>query len=456
MAWKFEYGMELTWVGKAADVFRKGEEAIKAAFPIADDFVPPPPPIEEIIPIVIPEDATPEQREEIVEEAVNTRASETLDRMIGLGVDGIKQRFMRAGLGEEYAKKEATRLAKEFVLFDMGIITHIDPYKSGNVEKSSNTAWKRQEMILEAVPPQVRSPRRRIGRGQDAYNEAQASPVRVTSPLPSSGAVEWLNYRILTCLKEKWEPVGYRDKIGMPGIQWNGEREIEITSNVHRTIEQAEVFYRTATAGFEALGIKMETGKDAGGGGHLHVTYNKRGGGLRKDTMFNLVWDTIARPYICWAFNDPNDATTSRAPIDQMNNIMAGGTFNFAKGASVRWAQPAHRLSKPSFDDEGAAVDFTTEFRLFQMPKTWEEQKAHIEFVEAWAGAAEDKRYIEGIEPIRPFKGGKAKAFKSAEDCLQLLGEFMVNRLGLDYDVYRPIIEPNLVTKFAHYGHELT
>jgi len=449
---KFEYGMELTWVGRAVDVFRKGEEAIKAAFPIEEDNVPPPPPLEEIIPVVIPEDATPEEREEAVESAVNTRANETLNRMIGMGVEGIKARFMAAGLGEDYAKREATRLAKEFVMFDLGIITHVDPYKSGNTEKSANTAWKRKEMIYEAEPPTQRSPRRRIGRGQEAYNTNQDA----VTQQPSSIAVARLNDRILTCLREKWEPVGYRDRIGAPGVQWNGEREIEITSYIHRTMEQAEVFYRTATAGFEALGVKMETSKDAGGGGHLHVTYNKRGGGLKKDTMFNLVWETVARPYINWAFNDPNDATTSRAPIDQMNIIMNGGHFTFAKGASVRWAQPAHRQSMPSFDEDGSTREYTTEFRLFQMPKTWEEQKAHIEFVEAWAGAAEDKRYFESIEPIRPFKGGKAKAFKSAEECLQLFGEFIVNRLGLDYDVYRPIIEPNLVTKFEHYGHELT
>lgn len=447
---KFEFGMELTWCGKALDIFKKGEDAIKLAFPIAADTVT----IEEVIVETVPEIAAlpVEEQAAAAEAVVEQQADPTLTRLLGMNVEQMKFKFMQAGLGEDYSEREAKRLAKEFVLFDLGVINHIDPYKSGSVEKSSNTAWERKRIILDA---ELTSGRNVTGNRRNPSGRNDTDTAQVITP--SNAAQVRLTDRIVTCLKDKWEPVGYRDKIGVVGVQWNGEREIEVTSFVHRTMEQAEIFYRTATAGFEALGVKMETAKDAGGGGHLHVTYNKRGGGLKKDTMFNLVWDTIARPYINWAFNDPNDATTSRAPIDAISHLMGNGQFNFGKGAAVRWASPGHRLAPPEIDEEyGSVSNYTTEFRLFQMPKTWEEQRLHIEFVEAWAGAADRGTYMSRLGPIRPFKGGKARAWKSAEQCLNELGEFMVNVLELDYHAYRPIIEKNLVTKFTHYGHELT
>ena len=416
-----EYGMELTWVGKLEQVIRMGEDKLKEAFPTAEDLVQ-----------VTPE--FDEMTELEVDAVVQQAGTETTARaLFGMDIPQLVRRFERIGFSEKIAKQEANRLAKELVLFDLGLINEIDPYGGPRgVNRGSAVRRAVQQEVAQTTPAG------RIGQRRDERN------VNVTN-------------RIVASLMEAWRPVGYLDRVGQCGVQWNANNEIEVTSPLHRTLEQAEVFYNHAYRGFtEVLGLPIETEADSGGGGHLHATYANGTGGLRPEVMWNLCWDHCARPYIGWAFNDPNDATEGPAPIEFMSSLLSRAPrnidFNFRKASGVRWANPSHRNAA---GDDRRGIAYTTEFRIFQMARNWSEQKAHILFIEAWVKAASDPDYIKHIEPMRPWQAGVAMGW-GRDWAIAKMKEFLTQRLGLDYDMYEDIVERNIITKFEHYATELT
>lgn len=410
---KLEYGQELTWVGKRQDISARGDEKIRLAFPLPEEMIPVP---------------TVEEQEAAVE-AMNVDA--TTQAVLGLNVAQLEAKFKRVGLSDEYSKREANRLAKEIVLFDIGLLTHIDPY--GGTRPSSSSAARIRRDVTEQT-----------GTGN---RRAHANDI---ISLRNDAMDNALSDRIVKSLMHQWKPIGYPDRRGLPGVQWNtGINEIEVTSPAHRTMEQAELWYKACYRGFtEVLGLPIETAADNGGGGHLHVT-TRAGDPIEKDVMFNMCWDLCARPYISWAFADPNDMTEAPAPVQQLSTFMQNGHFGFQKACGMRWANPKHS------SNEVERGEFkTTEFRIFRMPRTWEEHKAQIMFVEAWYKVASHRDYLANIEPIRPFKKGRAVNW-TEERSTHYMKQFLTMTLGLDWEMYAPFVTDNLLNKFAHYSDEL-
>jgi hypothetical protein len=424
----YEYGMELTWVGKYAKIARQAAK-LQEAFPLVVEE-----PEEDVTSEVTEDDegVTHAESEEEVSEAAHTVLGITLDQLIA--------RFVNMGFSEDHAKREASRLGKDIIYFKLGLINEIDPY-GGARENSHRSARVRRNVASE------------VQRLSNTITTASRRDEVVAGA--EARLKEDLGRHIVESLLTQWKRVGYHDRNGLCGVQWNDNtNEIEITSPVHRTVEQAKVFYDAAYHGMtEVFGMPIETEADNGGGGHLHVTKQDGTGAFERDHMFNLCWEHCARPYIGWAFNDPNDMTEGPAPIEFMSNLMNGvSDYNFRKATGIRWAKPGHRAQLPGDDDR--RKDYTVEFRIFQMARNWDEQLAHIMFVDKWAKAAEARDYVERLPPVPVWKGGRAR-FWTAEKAINEMRDFLI-KLGLHWHHYQPIVERNITEKFTNYPNELT
>lgn len=423
---KYEYGMELTWLGKAKKIMAQGEEKLRLAFPLMEE--------EEPEPVLVHQDGTAMTEQE-VNTVVEEKMSPLMQRVLGYNIEELKAKFVNIGFSEDYATKEARRLARDIVLFDLGVLTEISPHDSTR-EGSRSAAAVRREAV-DTIETQTGRRRNILEDRVEATNMYQ---MQITD-------------RAVKSLTEQWMKVGYRDRRGVIGLQWNAADEIEITSPVHRTLEQARVFYQAVYHGFgTTLGLHTCSDTEQSGGGHLHVS-RRESGGLSSGTMYKLCWELVARPYIQWAFNDPGDATEAAAPVSFLSGMLTQPSvdYNFRKGAGVRWANPSHRNPLHNMEDGNDKYP-TTEFRIFEMPQDWDEQLAHIMFVEKWLTAIEHNDYP--LAEIGQWRRGKALGW-TYEKCRDDMYTFLT-WLGLDWEKYHVIVDRNLEEKFLTYADSLT
>lgn len=119
-----------------------------------------------------------------------------------------------------------------------------------------------------------------------------------------------------------------------------------------------------------------------GTGSHIHVEHKND-----KELQAKIFRDMYYRPYVMWAFANPQD--------DQNCNALATGKF-------PRWVTDSYDRRyygeyNYSLEYSGYALrmqDETVEFRLFDMTWNWEEQEEHMAYVQAYIAWIKSDAYV--------------------------------------------------------------
>lgn len=200
--------------------------------------------------------------------------------------------------------------------------------------------------------------------------------------------------------------------------------------------------------------------KVTSGGGHIHVSK------LSPSLMRNIFRDMQNRPYLPWIFNEADDDNSADSFTSQLAKVpkelrehAAKATFDPSLFGDVnhngRLAMMFFGNLKPNVnwfpDSKGGMLAYrgefkTLEFRLFEAPSNWEEQEAHIRFVQQYIQWV-DATYSSKAPVVTMFDPKAEKALKK-EDCER---EFraLLDVLGLPHGPYERMIAENLTQRFT-------
>jgi len=229
----------------------------------------------------------------------------------------------------------------------------------------------------------------------------------------------WKNHEAIT--ERLWQlnhRAHARGVFGKPTCYLDSWRSLEFKSPILTTLEEFRWYYDEIHALARKYRLPIRPKGQTTGGGHLHQS---QPGGWGVDLICWLPKDMVRRPYLIWLFLDPED---DESACDQRFDRF-----------SRCWAV------SPRYYGEG-----TFEFRLFEMPRSWDEQLLHLNFAEAytaWAktkvssrlqGRVTRKRYTPKNYPLRRASG----------EAREFLAE-----IGLDPADYRGLLRRNLYKRYT-------
>jgi hypothetical protein len=241
------------------------------------------------------------------------------------------------------------------------------------------------------------------------------------------------------------------------GPKFDGERAVETPSNPLDRLWEIEEWYHRVTAIAKLVGFTPHDPNMISGGGHIHASYTVQ-------MALKAFRDVVSRPYLLWVFNDPNDkgcklfneaiekidkevieAVAALPDNLKLDKVFDSGSVTESFRRAVMYYGKNLTLVKERwlFDDKGYMVRWvpehkTLEFRFFDAPLDWPEQKSHVLFVDAYT------RWIMD-QPLRPTTQIKPIAIrKYTED--QAIGEFQAfcEELKLDSAMFDSQIARNV------------
>lgn len=234
---------------------------------------------------------------------------------------------------------------------------------------------------------------------------------------------------------------------------------IEVPSPVFENWGEVKKWYDRVAGMMIDIGCIPHHPKVTSGGGHIHVSK------LSPELIRNIFRDMQNRPYLAWIFNEADDDNSAATFTEELNDLSkelradaARVTFDPSRFGDIsdegQLALTFFSGIKPSLkwfpSDKNSMLayrsDFKTlEFRLFEAPSNWEEQQAHIAFVQAyiqWVDAAyKDK------PPVVTMFQTKTEAALTQPQCE---AEFraLLTTLGLPFAPFERMVKENLTQRF--------
>ena len=236
---------------------------------------------------------------------------------------------------------------------------------------------------------------------------------------------------------------------------------VEVPSKVLKTWGTVKEFYDKAAGTLLEIGLMPHHPKITSGGGHIHV------GPIKEMLALNIIRDMQNRPWLTWTFNEPDDGTTACTFTKSLNGLSdtvraAATNVNVDPGlfcddlnedaqiALVFYGNPKFVSSDWLPSSKGKMLRYiarhkTLEFRMFEAPANWQEQEAHIRFIEsyiAWVEATYKKSpatvTIDRLEQLKSM---------TEESCRMEFVKFL-EILGLPAAPYQRMLDQNLAYRF--------
>lgn len=229
---------------------------------------------------------------------------------------------------------------------------------------------------------------------------------------------------------------------GRGRIQWMYESmgQLEVQSPVMSSFEEVSCYYNMVTDVARKLSLTRVTEEMSSVGGHLHVSELAADHWSGKFLHW-LFWDAATRPYITWAFCDPEDNEQAKCLFSQLGELSSDDHTSFGIGKS--W------MMQTSFPKSNSSEQKQTlEMRFFEAPNDLAEQVLHIQFVEAWLTWAK-QAWRDGVDfgdfPILDNK--VVQGADAGEAKVDMLGFLAL--IGLDPQAYVNIVERNITKRFS-------
>lgn len=146
---------------------------------------------------------------------------------------------------------------------------------------------------------------------------------------------------------------------------------MEVNAPVFTTWEHFAHTYTHASTLATACGFETRRdGEFSSGGGHLHVNPRTHDKCFSADWRWYFAHDMAARPYLVWALLDPEDDNIRPASLSGNTDYDEDGAAYFYGNCYASHRQPSDAV--------------TLELRFFEMPRSLDEQRLHVELVERW------------------------------------------------------------------------
>jgi hypothetical protein len=271
-------------------------------------------------------------------------------------------------------------------------------------------------------------------------------PLLYGPPLKSTGSPSWDRKCSLQRMFEASLPKfveHLKAKTGDRHMSSCGKNEIEFPSPVMTHMSQIEWYYARIKALADGIGAKPDNDKSTSGGGHVHVSPLGTANWTDSDFVAALL-EVCDKPWLSWIFNDPDDHGTAMSPVSsivraawKMDEDTDGwlDVADFAKCAVRR----NENNKKP-----------TLEFRFFAAPRDWDEQRAHIVFLDRWLssflphkGRKYDKKEIPDLPHFLPRHLMQVSFEAARKGFVKLLKE-----LKLPLSDYQRFIDRNLKVRY--------
>jgi hypothetical protein len=241
-------------------------------------------------------------------------------------------------------------------------------------------------------------------------------------------------------------------------------RAVETSSPILKTWSEVEKFYKSVSNAALEIGLRPHVEKLISGGGHIHV------GELKPELIAAMFREVQNRPWLNWVFNEPDDHNThsynsNLSSVDSKLKkacmtvgcdptlFMGGRSMSSEAQVGLLFYGPVEHVNRAWFpNDKSRVVRYakeydTFEFRFFRAPNHWEEQKAHVEFVEAFIKYVE-KKVKDKVKIVTEMDSStKLLAFtaeQSKDEFLKFLTE-----LELKHEPYQELIDDNLADWFT-------
>ncbi len=236
---------------------------------------------------------------------------------------------------------------------------------------------------------------------------------------------------------------------------------VEVPSKPISTLGGVKKFYDSVSPIMRGLGLTPHHPKLTSGGGHIHV------GGMKDRDMINIVRHVQNNPWLAWTFNEPDDSNSAVSYTEELDDLDAtlrdaAKTCNTnptlfcdelsddAQIAFLFYGNPEFATRDYIPDDKSHVVRYcerhkTLEFRFFEAPVDWDEQEAHVRFLDAYIRHIKSK-YAKEFVVVEVDTAAKLKAFTKAQ-CEQAFRAFLTE-LGLPSAPYERMITENLGYRF--------
>lgn len=241
------------------------------------------------------------------------------------------------------------------------------------------------------------------------------------------------------------------------GPKLDGERAIETASSPFTDLAEISKWYQCMARAAEIIGFQPHDPKMISGGGHIHARYTP-------SLAMKAFRDILRRPYLLWVFNDPNDKgcnlfneavgkidpdlikIVNALPEDvKLDKMFDRGYMSEEFRRAIMYYAKSTENTKSAwlFDDKGYPLRWcarydTLEFRFFDAPANWEEQKSHVMFVDAYT------RWLKN-QPMVPTENLAPKAIrKYTTDSAQVEFYAFCQTLDLNPDDYESQVVRNL------------
>jgi hypothetical protein len=341
----------------------------------------------------------------------------------------LDEETLREALKKVRAKKRAEKQAQEAPL---------PPYVRPEGEEDLLSFEYGLELAFrptsnpDAIPSEKLAPLLYVlpqGRIRERYSYGTQTPIRVMSLL----ALEKF-------AKHIGAPEGRPDSLSTCGAN-----EVEFPSPILSRWSQLEWYYARIKALADATGMTTDNEHKNSGGGHIHVS--PLNGEWSDNQKYTILLGYLDNPWLCWVFNDPDDSSTAVYPGRALINAMFDWYEEHKREGS--WWR-ALELSGNIGVRRNSGIKKTMEFRFFQAPKNWDEQRLHVLFLDKWL-----KHMLRDLKKIVPSKPPVPKWWLPQDLSAINYGfarhQFhkLLDELGLSRDDYEVFVQRNMKTRFV-------
>lgn len=209
---------------------------------------------------------------------------------------------------------------------------------------------------------------------------------------------------------------------------------VEVTNYPTRFVTQIKECYNQVEEVFKKNGIYPKHPDSVCGGGHIHI------GSISPQVKYKMLTDMLRRPYLPWAFSEPDEADACDYPSTSINMFRALPDFKSGEMLKYRhWPKSWMFRLDPAYS--------TAEFRFFEAPLNWDEQLLHIKFVTAYYRWIKN-RPLKGFDPRDGYTKKQLQkiSFKEARSKFRAF----LRQLGLDPKDYEHFVERNMKPRWQN------
>lgn len=217
--------------------------------------------------------------------------------------------------------------------------------------------------------------------------------------------------------------------------------EIEFPSPIMTKLSQIEWYYNLIRSVADGIGATVDNSKTNSGGGHLHVTPIKRE--WTDWEQYAIIMAMCEQPWLGWVFNDPDDSETAVSPAPEITRSL------LRHPNADHWWEYI-RLSGDSVAVRPNDQTITTmEFRIFQAPLNWAEQRLHVLFLNRWLGQVlkDPKRTVPKQMPAMSYMFPQDLMGITFDKASRAFNKTL-SAIGLDPADYAPFVERNMKVRY--------